>query len=37
MDFLKSKVAFWKKELSASDKAVWVEPSEDDISAVEKW
>ena len=38
MDFLKSRVAFWKKEQYTNNKRhQWIEPSASDIDAVNRW
>lgn len=36
MDHLKSRAIFWKKEMTASG-GVWIEPTEDDQSALARW
>lgn len=36
MDYLKSRAPFWKKEITASDKA-WVAAKEEDEAALDRW
>ena len=37
MDYLKTRAPFWKKELSADGKELWVDARESDEAATERW